>query len=107
MYKSESHEENGIVYYGKIGLITMVNSIPYSNKRSGIYNPKSGVNSLIYGIMKSLNEDQLLGWCYTLMGNDGFWSQMQTEIQDFFAQKFTYGKSILWSVSKAMTFFRK
>ncbi|CAF3995142.1 unnamed protein product, partial [Rotaria sp. Silwood2] len=90
VYKTETHEENGIVYYGNIGLIAMVNSIPYSNRRTGIYKPKSGVNSLIYGIMKSLNEDHLLGWCYTLMENDGFWSQMQIQIEEFFAQKFTY-----------------
>lgn len=88
-------------------MITMVNSIPYSNRRTGIYKPKSGVNTLIYGIMKSLNEDQLLGWCYTLMENDGFWSQMHTQIQDFFSEKFTYGKSILWSLSKGMTWFQK
>ncbi|UJR20594.1 hypothetical protein I4U23_023719 [Adineta vaga] len=106
-YNTTSHVDNEITYYGKIGLIAMVNSISYSNRRTGIYRPKIGVNNLIYGIMKSLNEDQLLGWCYTLMENDGFWSQMQTQIEDFFAQKFTYGKSILWSFSKAKTFFQK
>jgi hypothetical protein len=106
VHTPKSHEENEITYYGNIGLITMVNSIPYSNRRTGLYRPISGVNTLIYGIMKSLNEDQLLGWCYTLMENDGFWSQMQTQIQDFFGQKFTHSKSILWSISKGMTWFQ-
>ncbi|CAF1009850.1 unnamed protein product [Adineta steineri] len=106
VYNTERHEENGIIYYGKIGLIAMVNSIPYSNTRTGIYKAKCGVNSMIHGIMKSLNEEQLLGWCYTLMDNEGFWSEMNTQIRDFFAQKFTYGKSILWSMSKVRTWLK-
>ncbi|CAF0796003.1 unnamed protein product [Adineta ricciae] len=106
VYNTKVSSDNDITFYGEIGLVTMVNSIAYSNRRTGLYRPRSGVNHLIYGIMKSLNEDQLLGWCYTLMENDGFWSQMQNQIQDFFAQKFTYGKSFLWSLSKAKTWFQ-
>jgi hypothetical protein len=107
VYGTTIREENNIRYYGDIGLTAMVNSVPYENKRLGIYKSKSGVGSLLYGIMRSLSDEKLLGWCYTLMENDGFWTKMQTEIQEFFSGKFTYGRSILWSLSRYMTLFRK
>ncbi|CAF1498182.1 unnamed protein product [Rotaria sp. Silwood1] len=105
-YNQNIYEENGIHYYGNIGLTAMVNSVEYINRRLDIEKPKSGIGTLFFGIMKSLNSDKLLGWCYTLMENDGFWSQMQTQIQDFFAGQFIYGKSILWSLSRGKTLFQ-
>ncbi|CAF3512221.1 unnamed protein product [Rotaria sp. Silwood2] len=107
IFNTNIREEDGIRYYGDIGLIAMVNSVPYVNNRVGIYKPKSGVGTLLYGIMRSLSNEKLMGWCYTLMENEGFWTQMQTHIQEFFAGKFTYGKSILWSLSRYMTMIRK
>ncbi|CAF0884472.1 unnamed protein product [Rotaria sordida] len=105
-YNQNIYEENGIYYYGNIGLAAMVNSVEYINRRLDVEKPKSGIGTLLFGIMKSLNSDKLLGWCYTLMENDGFWSQMQTEIQDFFAGQFIYGKSMLWSLSRGRTWFQ-
>ncbi|CAF2760293.1 unnamed protein product, partial [Rotaria sp. Silwood2] len=90
IYNTKICEEDGIRYYGDIGLIAMVNSVPYVNNRLGIYKPKSGVGSLLYGIMRSLNDEKLMGWCCTLMENEGFWTHMQTQIQEFFAGKFAY-----------------
>ena len=107
IYNKPIHEEDGIQYFGDIGMIAMVNSVPYVNNRLGKYKSKSGVVNLLYGIMRSLSDEKLMGWCYTLIENERFWSQMQTKIQDFFAGKFTYGKSILWSLSRAMTMTRK
>ncbi|CAF2073617.1 unnamed protein product [Rotaria magnacalcarata] len=105
-YNQEIKEENGIHYYGNVGLTSLVNSVEYINRRLEIEKPNKAIGSLLFGIMKSLNSDKLLGWCYTVMENDGFWSQMQTEVQDFFAGKFMYGKSILWSLSRGKTWFR-
>ncbi|CAF4727419.1 unnamed protein product, partial [Rotaria sp. Silwood2] len=90
IYNTNICEEDGIRYYGDIGLIAMVNSVQYVNNRLGIDKPKRGVGSLLYGIMRSLNDEKLMGWRYTFMENEGFWTYMQTQIQEFFAGKFAY-----------------
>lgn len=81
----------------------MVNSVPYENKQMDIYEPASGVNTLIYAIMKSLDERQLLGWCYTVMENDGFLTEMRAKIVAFFEGNFTHSRSVLWSLVKKLS----
>lgn len=83
----------------------MVNSVDYVNKQLGVHKQSSGIGRLLFGIMSELHPDKLLGWCYTLLENDGFWSQMQPDIENFFAREFNYHKSILWSLSRGKTWF--
>ncbi len=43
-----------------------------------------GINQLIFGILTSLKNDKVAGWCYTIADNESFWSSMQEEIFKFY-----------------------
>jgi hypothetical protein len=60
-------------------LCAAVNSEPYEDDDRIV--PTSGINELIYGIMESLTDEQVLNWCLIVLENKGFWDDMH--------QKFT------------------
>ncbi len=67
--------ENDITFYGNVGLCAAVNSEPYETDDRIL--PPSGVNELIYGIMESLVDEQVLNWCLVVLENQKFWNDCQ------------------------------
>lgn len=97
-----TREQNGIKYYGDVALCTSVNSIPYVDQELNVGKDVEGINELIFGILTSLKEEKVAGWCYTIEGNQSFWSVMQENLIQFYefsqphVKKFfeDYGKDI-------------
>lgn len=79
-----TREENGIKYYGDIALCTSVNSIPYEDQELNVRKDVEGINELIFGILTSLKEDKVVGWCYTIADNQSFWSMMEERLIQFY-----------------------
>lgn len=75
-YNDKTREENGVIYYGNMGLCTSVNSQQYVDEDSGKSVEESGVNELIFGIMESLDDDKILQWCMVVFENKSFWSSL-------------------------------
>jgi hypothetical protein len=74
-------EEEGVWYYGQVGLCTIVNSQEYVNEDIGRRQPQKGVNELILGVTKSLSSNpQLHGWLRTIEKNRKFWMDKQREL---------------------------
>lgn len=73
-------EEQGIYYYGEVGLCTMVNSQEYTSDDSSRPQPQQGVNELILALTKSLVGEQLDGWLRTVHKNQKFWLDKQQEL---------------------------
>ena len=53
-------EQDSIQYFGDVGLCTSVNSIVYEDSDLNVRKNVEGINELIYGIMKSLQDDRLV-----------------------------------------------
>lgn len=66
-------EENGVKFYGNIGLTIAINSEPFETD-DGV-KPASGVNELIYGIMESLVDEKVVEWLLVVLENKGFWDK--------------------------------
>lgn len=74
-------EEDGIWFYGKIGLCTMINSQEYVDEDTNQRKPPQGVNELVLALIKSLNGTNQLGaWLQTIEQNQKFWLEKQEEI---------------------------
>ncbi|UJR17840.1 hypothetical protein I4U23_004739 [Adineta vaga] len=57
--QEKTGDENGVTYFGNVGLCTSVNSIPIKDEETGRDFEESGINELMYGIMKSLDEEKV------------------------------------------------
>ena len=79
--KSEIREEQGIWYYGRIGLCAMVNSKEYFNEDINRPYPQQGINELVFGLIKSFSGTyQFDGWLQTIQQNQQFWLDNQEEL---------------------------
>lgn len=63
--------ESQIIRYGSIGLCASVNSEPYEDDDRIL--PPCGVNELIYTILDSLIDDEVLKWVLLILENKEFW----------------------------------
>lgn len=81
-------EANGVIYFRKkkeetddnaslqtLAFYTAVNSKPYDYLN--VYKEPSGIIELIDAITISLNPMKVTAWCFTILANDGYWSQMR------------------------------
>jgi len=76
------NQEDGIIYYNRIALVTMVNSIEYIDEDFGIKKPPSGVDELIFGISKCLEREFMFSWLRTVSHNKSFLSKMSSKLSD-------------------------
>ncbi|CAF1550392.1 unnamed protein product [Adineta ricciae] len=75
-------EEKKIIYFGQFGLCTMVNSVTYVDDDIGIRKDPSGVDELILGIAKSLDQQNRCTWLQAMNRDDLFWSRMTFEAKN-------------------------
>jgi GTPase Era involved in 16S rRNA processing len=79
--EQQIREKNGVSYYGKVGLCTMVNSQEYLDEDTNRQHPQQGINELVFAVTKSLSEThQLAGWLKTIEQNRQFWFEKQEEL---------------------------
>ncbi|CAF3579787.1 unnamed protein product [Rotaria sp. Silwood1] len=76
----KSAEEDGIIYYDRVALVTMVNSTQHVDEDFGVTKPPSGVNELIFGIAKCLERDFMFAWLRTVSENKSFWTTMSSKL---------------------------
>jgi hypothetical protein len=79
-----TRDENNIKYYGDVALCTAVNSIVYEDRDLRVRKEAEGINELIFGILTSLKNENVVGWCYTIADNESFWSKMQAQLIKFY-----------------------
>ncbi|CAF4799650.1 unnamed protein product [Rotaria sp. Silwood1] len=70
-------DESNVKYFTDVALCTAVNSIVYEDQELDIRKDIEGINELIFGMMTSLKDNKLVGWCYTVAENDTFWTTMK------------------------------
>ncbi|CAF3331568.1 unnamed protein product [Rotaria socialis] len=75
-YHQRTREENGVVYFGNMGLCTAVNSQKFVDEDSGKEFEQSGINELIFGIMESLDDEKVIQWCTVVFNNKSFWAHL-------------------------------
>ncbi|CAF3331315.1 unnamed protein product [Rotaria socialis] len=75
-YSTKTREENGIIYFGKKGLCTAVNSEKFVDEDVDKTFEQSGIDELILGIMESLDDEKLLAWCKVVFENKLFWKNL-------------------------------
>jgi hypothetical protein len=78
----EPTKEDGIIYYDRVALVTMVNSTEYIDEDFGVRKPPSGVDELIFGIGKCLERDFMFAWLRTVSHNKSFWTKMSSKLSD-------------------------
>ncbi|CAF1145168.1 unnamed protein product [Adineta steineri] len=83
-YHGMTRDEANIKYYGNVALCTAVNSIVYEDREFNVRKEIEGINELIFGILTSLKNEKIAGWCYTIANNRPFWETMQPKIIAFF-----------------------
>ena len=82
-HSSATHK---ITFFGKGALCTMVNSIEYYDPAfSTQRKPVQGVDELIHGIMETLDQEKLLGWCYAVLYRRSYWEKISQKIGGFFS----------------------
>lgn len=72
-------EADKVIYFDRFGLCIMVNSESYIDDDIGFRKDPSGINELILGIAKSLNQEDKLDWFQVIAQNQSFWSQTTFE----------------------------
>ncbi|CAF0880033.1 unnamed protein product [Rotaria sordida] len=77
-------KEDGIIYYDRVALVTMVNSTQYVDEDFGVTKPPLGINELIFGIAKCLERDFMIAWFRTVSENQSFWTTMSSKLCDLF-----------------------
>jgi hypothetical protein len=100
-YHHQTTEEDGIIYFGNVGLCTMVNAQPYIDEDLNINYEEEGVDELVEGIMTCLDDDgKVFHWCMAVMQKKGiqnnFKGKMKQHYQDlkhFFTKRFTKNKT--------------
>ncbi|CAF2950125.1 unnamed protein product [Rotaria sp. Silwood2] len=78
----KSTKEDGIIYYDRVALVTMVNSTQHVDEDFGVSKPPSGINELIFGIAKCLERDFMIAWFRTVSENNSFWTTMSSKLCD-------------------------
>jgi len=87
-------ERDGIVRFGKQGLVALVNSTRYVDKELGVNKREQGVNELIVAIAEGLDAEKLLGWLYTIANNESVWASIADKLNSIFHR--TYNS--VWDV---------
>ncbi len=95
-YHKETDEEDGVTYFGNVGLCTMINAQPYIDEDQGLHREQEGVDELIEGIMTCLDNDgRVFHWCMAVMQKKGLLNNFKgkmkqrfTNIKDFLTKKF-------------------
>jgi hypothetical protein len=77
-------DKTNIRYYGDVALCTAVNSIVYQDKDWNVRKEVEGINDLIFGILTSLKDEKVRGWCYTVANYQSFWTTMQMKLIEFY-----------------------
>ncbi|CAF3577840.1 unnamed protein product [Rotaria sp. Silwood1] len=77
-------DEANVKYFANVALCTAVNSIVYEDQEMGIKKEAEGINELIFGVMTSLKDHDLAGWCLTVAENNKFWTDMKIKVEEFF-----------------------
>ncbi|CAF0978135.1 unnamed protein product [Adineta steineri] len=77
-------EEDNVIYFNNVALVTMVNSHEYIDKDFDVIKPVSGIEQLIFGIGKSLNRDLMFAWFRTVSQNTNFWTNMSSKLSHLF-----------------------
>jgi hypothetical protein len=67
-----TREEDGISYYGHVGLCTKVNSAVFTTQKGTEY-PVKGIDELTVAISQSLSREKAIGWGFLLVENGPFW----------------------------------
>ena len=98
-------EEDNIIYFDNIALVTMVNSQEYIDKDFGVCKPSSGVEQLIFGIAKCLNRELMFAWFRSVAQNKSFWSKMSSKISNLFKIPTTTFDSIYQSATNFLEEF--
>ncbi|CAF4182368.1 unnamed protein product [Rotaria sp. Silwood2] len=75
-YHAKTREENGVIYFGNMGLCTAVNSQKFVDQDTGRMFEESGVDELILGIMESLDDEKVAQWCAVAFENKSFWKNV-------------------------------
>lgn len=76
-------------FFGKGASCTMVNSSEYCDLAwSPVPRPVRGVDELIHGIMESLDEKKILGWCAVAQNRRSFWTKITQKTNSFFQSHF-------------------
>ncbi|CAF1585997.1 unnamed protein product [Rotaria magnacalcarata] len=75
-------KEDGIIYYDRIALVTMVNSTEHVDEDFGVVKPPLGVDELIFGIAKCLKRDFMVAWFRTVSENKSFWTTMSSKLSN-------------------------
>jgi len=102
-YSDEIYKEEEITYYGDIGLVTMINSKDYNDEELGVHKAQQGINELIYGIMKSLKDEKLIGWCCAVLENRSFWIKMKHKLIGFYNEIIPETKEKIINTTKEYT----
>lgn len=76
-------EEDNIIYYDKVALVTMVNSQEFYDEDLNVRKAPSGVEQLIFGIAKSLDRELMFAWFRTVAQNQSFWTKMSSKLSLF------------------------
>lgn len=103
-----------ITFFGDGALCTMVNSETYEDEDllgDKTY-PCQGIDELIHGIMESLDQDKLLGWCYAVLYRRSYWEIIQQKIGGFFQLRFSSLQNLIASTYETtaqnfLNFFQK
>ena len=77
-------KEDGIIFYDRLALVTMVNSIQHVDEDFGVTKPPSGINELIFAIAKCLERDFMIAWFRAVSENKSFWSIMSSQLCSLF-----------------------
>ena len=83
-YHGITRDDANIKYYGNVALCTSVNSIVYEDREFNVRKEVEGINELIFGILTSLKDDKVVGWCHTIADNESFWAVMRAKVIEFF-----------------------
>ncbi|CAF1552807.1 unnamed protein product, partial [Adineta ricciae] len=75
-HQTKTRDENGIAYFGNVGLCTSVNSVAFTDDETNKKYEQSGIDELILGIMESLDDDKLAQWCAVIFENKSFWKKL-------------------------------
>lgn len=83
-YHHMTKDIDGVKYYGDVALCTSVNSIVYEDFDLNVRKDVEGINQLIFGILTSLKDEKVAGWCYTVADNETFWETMKKQLTEFY-----------------------
>jgi hypothetical protein len=87
----DTSQPHKTTFFGKGALCTMVNSNEYCDLAwSPVPRPVRGVDELIHGIMESLDDKKILGWCAVVLNQRSFWTKMTQKTNSFFHSHFAY-----------------